>query len=55
MNDFLELKNLVNSLDEDARKFYGNGNQAAGTRLRKGLLQVKAKAGALKKAAKPKS
>ena len=31
---------LTQSLEEDNRKFYG-GNNAAGTRLRKGLQEVK--------------
>ena len=35
-----KLMDLVSSLDEDNRKFYG-GNNAAGTRLRKGLQEVK--------------
>lgn len=40
MNQFQELKNLVASLEADANKFEA-GNNAAGTRLRKGLQQVK--------------
>jgi hypothetical protein len=35
-----KLMELAQSLDEDNRKFYG-GNNAAGTRLRKGLQEVK--------------
>jgi hypothetical protein len=38
-----ELIDLAKSLEEDNRKFYG-GNNAAGTRLRKGLQEVKKKA-----------
>jgi hypothetical protein len=34
------LIELAQSLEEDNRKFYG-GNNAAGTRLRKGLQEVK--------------
>ena len=34
------LVELAQSLEEDNRKFYG-GNNAAGTRLRKGLQEVK--------------
>ncbi len=37
-----ELIELAKSLEEDNRKFYG-GNNAAGTRLRKGLQEVKKK------------
>jgi len=38
-----ELIELARSLEEDNRKFYG-GNNAAGTRLRKGLQEIKKKA-----------
>ena len=38
-----ELIELAKSLEEDNRKFYG-GNNAAGTRLRKGLQEIKKKA-----------
>jgi hypothetical protein len=37
-----ELIDLAKSLEEDNSKFYG-GNNAAGTRLRKGLQEVKKK------------
>lgn len=35
-----KLIELANSLEEDNQKFYG-GNNAAGTRLRKGLQEIK--------------
>ncbi len=35
-----DLIRLAQSLEEDNRKFYG-GNNAAGTRLRKGLQEIK--------------
>ena len=35
-----KLIELAQSLEEDNRKFYG-GNNASGTRLRKGLQEVK--------------
>ena len=35
-----KLIELAQSLEEDNRKFYG-GNSAAGTRLRKGLQEIK--------------
>jgi len=35
-----KLIEVAQSLEEDNRKFYG-GNNAAGTRLRKGLQEVK--------------
>jgi len=38
---FNELKNLIASLEGDADKFYNKGNNAAGTRVRKGLQDVK--------------
>jgi hypothetical protein len=38
---FTELKNLINGLEGDADKFYNKGNSAAGTRVRKGLQDVK--------------
>jgi hypothetical protein len=38
---FEELKALLGSLDGDAEKFYGKSNSAAGTRLRKGLQDLK--------------
>jgi hypothetical protein len=41
MQKFQELKNLVASLEADADKFYNKGNNAAGTRLRKGMQELK--------------
>ena len=41
MENYERLKELVASLEEDAVKFYEKGNKAAGTRLRKGLQEVK--------------
>ncbi|GIV35974.1 MAG: hypothetical protein KatS3mg032_0353 [Cyclobacteriaceae bacterium] len=41
MQKFQELKNLVASLEADADKFYNKGNSAAGTRLRKGMQELK--------------
>jgi len=38
-----ELIELAKGLEEDNRKFYG-GNNAAGTRLRKGLQEIKKRA-----------
>jgi len=38
---FNELKNLIAGLDADADKFFNKGNGAAGTRIRKGLQEVK--------------
>lgn len=41
IDQFNELKNLILGLEADADKFYDKGNSAAGTRLRKGLQDVK--------------
>jgi len=41
MNRFNELKDLVLSLEGDFEKFYDKGNQAAGTRVRKGMQDLK--------------
>jgi hypothetical protein len=38
-----ELKNLVNSIEDDVRKAAG-GNKAAGTRVRKHMQDIKNKA-----------
>lgn len=43
-NRFDEIKDLVMSLEADFKKFYDQGNKAAGTRVRKGMLDLKAKA-----------
>jgi len=42
-----ELIELAKSFEEENRKFYG-GNNAAGTRLRKGLQEIKKKAQAMR-------
>ena len=41
MENFENLKTLVNHLEEDVTKFYDKGNKAAGTRVRKGCQEVK--------------
>jgi hypothetical protein len=41
MNRFEELKNLVMSLEADFSKFYEKDNQTAGTRVRKGMQDIK--------------
>jgi hypothetical protein len=38
---FNELKSLVEGLEGDADKFFNKGNNAAGTRVRKGLQEIK--------------
>lgn len=44
MSRFEELKEIVDSLEEDFTKFYQKGNKAAGTRVRKGMQDLKRKA-----------
>ena len=41
MSKFSDVKNLVMSLEADFEKFYDKGNQAAGTRVRKGMQDLK--------------
>lgn len=41
MSRFAQVKDLVLSLESDFEKFYDKGNQAAGTRVRGGLQQLK--------------
>jgi hypothetical protein len=41
MSRFNELKNLVDSLESDFEKFYDKKNNAAGTRVRKGMQEMK--------------
>ncbi|MBE8714828.1 histone H1 [Sphingobacterium hungaricum] len=41
MEKFNQLKELVNSLEADATKFFRQGNATAGTRVRKGLQEIK--------------
>jgi len=41
MKRFEELQNLVNGLEVDFEKFYDKGNNAAGTRVRKGMQEMK--------------
>ncbi|MFD1140661.1 histone H1 [Larkinella insperata] len=41
MARFDEIKDLVLSLEGDFEKFYEKGNQAAGTRVRKGMQDLK--------------
>lgn len=41
MSRFAQVKDLILSLEGDFEKFYEKGNQAAGTRVRGGLQQLK--------------
>lgn len=41
MNNFNKIKDLVLSLEPDFEKFYDKKNSAAGTRVRKGMQELK--------------
>lgn len=41
MSRFAQLKELVMGLEGDFEKFYDKNNQAAGTRVRKGMQDLK--------------
>lgn len=41
MSQFSKVQDLVTSLEGDFEKFYDKGNQAAGTRVRKGMQDLK--------------
>jgi len=49
MKRFEELQNLVNGLEGDFEKFYDKSNNAAGTRVRKGMQEMKNLAQAIRK------
>jgi len=41
MDNYNKLKSHVESLEADFAKFYDKGNKAAGTRVRKGMQDLK--------------
>ncbi len=41
MKRFEQIRDLIMSLEGDFEKFYEKGNQAAGTRVRKGMQDLK--------------
>lgn len=41
---FEELRSIIEAQQEDISKFYEKGNKAAGTRVRKGMQELKKKA-----------
>lgn len=49
MENFNKLKELVSGMEADAEKFYEKGNGAAGTRVRKALMEIKKLAGEMRK------
>jgi hypothetical protein len=40
-NRFSEVRDLIHGLEADFQKFYDKGNKAAGTRVRKGMQDLK--------------
>ena len=42
MSKYDDLKAKVDEIEEDVAKFYDKGNNAAGTRIRKAMQEVKA-------------
>jgi hypothetical protein len=41
MEKYTQIKGILEQADADAEKFYSQGNKAAGTRLRKAMLELK--------------
>lgn len=41
MNHYEKLKQLILGMEDDFMKFYEKGNSAAGTRVRKGMQDLK--------------
>lgn len=41
MKRFEQIRDLVTSLESDFEKFYDKNNNAAGTRVRKGMQEIK--------------
>ncbi len=41
MDRFEQLRDFVERLEEDFKKFYEKGNKAAGTRIRKAMQELK--------------
>lgn len=41
MSRYSELKETVDSMERDFQQFYEKGNKAAGTRVRKGMQDLK--------------
>lgn len=49
MEKFEKVKQLIASIEGDADKFYNKANGAAGTRIRKGMQDLKVLAGEIRK------
>lgn len=48
MKNYYKLKDVISIFEDDAERFYGSGNKAAGTRLRKAMQEVKVLSQALR-------
>lgn len=48
MQNLNQIEEILNSIKEDATKFFEKGNKAAGTRVRKAMQEVKALAQAVR-------
>ena len=49
MSKYEDLKAKIHEIEEDVQKFYDKGNNAAGTRIRKAMQEVKALAQDIRK------
>jgi hypothetical protein len=49
MEKFAKVKELIASIEADADKFYNKANNAAGTRVRKGMQDLKTLATEIRK------
>lgn len=49
MEKFQKVKDLITSIEADADKFYNKANSAAGTRVRKGMQDLKVLATEIRK------
>ena len=49
MEKYNSLKELITTTEKDAEAFYTKGNNAAGTRLRNALQQIKVRASEIRK------
>jgi hypothetical protein len=48
MQNLNQIEEILNSIKEDATKFFEKGNKAAGTRVRKAMQDIKALAQAVR-------
>lgn len=49
MNRFEEVQAMLDAVKDDFKKFYDDGNKAAGTRVRKSMMELKKMADAIRK------